>query len=1224
MTARRMSRRTLGVALVIVLAALAISSASASAAPPSVSLNALSSPTNETAPAFSGFASDTTPVTVYIFEGGSVEGTPFSTATASGTGGAWSSGEAAPALPDGSYTAVAGQPSSTEGEGEGFSDPIHFTILTSAPKVTLNGLASPSGESEPSFSGTAGDHTPIAIQIYRGSQPEGELVATAGATGTGGGWSSGHLSPALASGEYTAVAEQESSLLGNPTGVSNSITFVVDTSSPTVTLDGVATPSNDSTPTFSGTASDTTTVVVHVLDGAEKEVAFATGAPSGGKWKSGGLSKSLPTGSYTAVATEASSLGNPEGTSSTISFVVNVDSPQVTLDQPASRSSDTTPSFSGSATDTTPVTVEIFKGSSASGSQVATATADGTGGGWASGAATPALSSGTYTALAVQESSFGNPEGQSEPRTFVIDTSAPAVTVNAPSSPSNDTTPSFSGTASETSQVVVHVISQSGSPHQVAQLTATPSGGSWSTTALGSALPDGDYTVLATEKSTIGNAEGRSEELPFTVNTASPKVTLASIDALSNNQAPSFNGTATDTTTVTVSIYSGSIPSGTAAATATATPGGGGAWSSTGATPALPDGEYTAVAREPSSLGNPEGESKAVKFTVRTTPPTVTLAAVPSPSNNRSPAFSGTASDSTTVEVTVFDEASHAVATATANPSGGKWKSPALSPSLLPGEHTYTAVATQSSSIGNPPGESAAIAFTVDTNPPTVTLEPVASPSNNRAPSFAGTASDTSTVEVSVYAGTKTTGAPEATATATPSAGAWSTGSVKALRDEKRTYTAVARQKSSLGNPEGASEAVTFIVDPEAPTIAMTPPPAQIASATPTFSGSASEPTSVSVVICRAEVGCGAESHEWIATGAGPGAWTAISPALIDGSYEAIATQRSLTGALGATKPYPFIVDTTPPKVTLTGPANGATVQGSSVLVQGAAGTAPHDRQSIAVQLYAGTSIASGQSPVQSLVVGSSAGAWSATLGGLSSGSYTVRAQQSDEAGNLAVSSAATFVDQPAGAAGGPSASFVWYPAKPHTGERVSLVSTSTDGTMPLVGYAWDLLGTGFSAGAQTQSTSFSSPGTHAVSLRVTDGAGGASVVTEPIGVTYPFMKPFPTVRIVTTHAVGHVRLKVLSVQAPAGATVQVSCVGKRCPIASQTKTVPKAKSSAVPPIAFARLERSLQPGIVLQIRVYKAGRIGKFTSFAIRKGKLPVRTDSCLSSTAPRPVACS
>ena len=72
--------------------------------------------------------------------------------------------------------------------------------------------------------------------------------------------------------------------------------------------------------------------------------------------------------------------------------------------------------------------------------------------------------------------------------------------------------------------------------------------------------------------------------------------------------------------------------------------------------PELPVGEhtYTAVAKEESLAGNPEGVSPPVTFTIDTLPPAVQLDELPSPSTNGSPAFSGTASDHTPVTVKIY------------------------------------------------------------------------------------------------------------------------------------------------------------------------------------------------------------------------------------------------------------------------------------------------------------------------------------------------------------------------------------------------------------------------------------------------------------------------------------------------------------------------------------------------------------------------------------------
>jgi hypothetical protein len=104
------------------------------------------------------------------------------------------------------------------------------------------------------------------------------------------------------------------------------------------------------------------------------------------------------------------------------------------------------------------------------------------------------------------------------------------------------------------------------------------------------------------------------------------------------------------------------------------------------------------------------------------------------------------------------------------------------------------------------------------------------------------------------------------------------------------------------------------------------------------------------------------------------------------------------------------------------------------------------------------------------------------------------------------------------------------------------------------------------------------------------------------------------------------VKLKVLSVQAPAGATVTVTCTGKGCPAKSQVRVVPtlKSKAAAVPVLVFPRFQRSLPPGVALVVRVTHAGQMGKYTRFAVRRGKLPVRADACVNATEAKSVPCT
>jgi hypothetical protein len=213
-----------------------------------------------------------------------------------------------------------------------------------------------------------------------------------------------------------------------------------------------------------------------------------------------------------------------------------------------------------------------------------------------------------------------------------------------------------------------------------------------------------------------------------------------------------------------------------------------------------------------------------------------------------------------------------------------------------------------------------------------------------------------------------------------------------------------------------------------------------------------------------------------------------------------------------------------------------------------------------------------------------------------------------------------------------PTASFTWFPPAPYTGQPVSLASSSTDAASPITGFAWDLAGTGaFAGGGPVLTTSFSSPGGHVVRLRVADARGLSSVVAQTIPVTLPPpipMLPFPIVRIVGSNSFSGVRLIQLTVLAPVGARITVTCRGRGCPVKRQVRrALPRRHSrhkTTTVLVAFPRFEHALlRTGIVLEIRVWKPGQIGKYTKFVIRRGRLPSRVDLCLNPSNSKPIAC-
>jgi hypothetical protein len=92
-------------------------------------------------------------------------------------------------------------------------------------------------------------------------------------------------------------------------------------------------------------------------------------------------------------------------------------------------------------------------------------------------------------------------------------------------------------------------------------------------------------------------------------------------------------------------------------------------------------------------------------------------------------------------------------------------------------------------------------------------------------------------------------------------------------------------------------------------------------------------------------------------------------------------------------------------------------------------------------------------------------------------------------------------------------------------------------------------------------------------------------------------------------------RLTLITVRAPRGARIGVTCTGRSCPKRSMARTA-----------ALSRLrpfERSLRGGTRLGFTITKAGFVGKWTSIVIRVGLPPKRLDGCLDSRTKKHVSC-
>jgi major membrane immunogen (membrane-anchored lipoprotein) len=513
----------------------------------------------------------------------------------------------------------------------------------------------------------------------------------------------------------------------------------------------------------------------------------------------------------------------------------------------------------------------------------------------------------------------------------------------------------------------------------------------------------------------------------------------------------------------------------------------------------------------------------------------------------------------------------------------------------------YTAQATQTNQAQEV-GASTPVTFTVDTVAPVVSLTPIAPYSNDSTPSFSGEAGtangDSSTVKLQIYAGSAPiVGLAVDTLEVTRSGETWVAGPVASLPDG--TYTAQAEQSDEAGNV-GLSQPSTFIVDTVAPFVSLGAVPTPTNDPTPTLAGSAgvaigdSGSVRVNVYAGPSASGNPVQSLEVPTTG---DAWTAGPlAALPDGTYTAQAEQSDEAGNVDLSEPSTFTIDTTPPAISMTSPTQGEVALGSSQLVAGTAGTSEGDLPTITINLYDGSSV--GAQLGETVMVQASDGKWSATLGGLEEGTYTVSCEQSDDVGNTGKSGPVTFTVK---------SSEIVKVIEPITVNKViTPESPAPESPKPE---------TPAPESPKPKSPTPESP-------RPESPKPATEPATEQIPVSAVLMQPFPVVRIAGMDTARGAKITLLTVEAPVGATVTVVCHGRGCPV-KPTSRIASSTVGGVGLIEFHRFERALRAGAVLEIRIFESGEIGKYTRFQIRRGKLPERTDSCLSSTGAQPMSC-
>ncbi|WP_051265817.1 Ig-like domain-containing protein [Nakamurella lactea] len=582
-----------------------------------------------TAPVDGSSTSDTTPDVIGTAEANStvtvtIDAVVAGIANADGTG-AWTFTPATD-LADGEHTATA---TATDAAGNVSvpSAPVSFTVDTiapGAPVITAPANGSSTNDTTPDVIGTAEANSTVTVSI------DGAVVGTAPADGTGA-WT---FTPTteLAAGEHTASATAADAA-GNVSGVSNTVSFTIDLSAPaapviTSPTDGATT--DDTTPDISGTAEP----------GSEVEV-FIDGYPIGtvtaddqGGWTLT-VPEPLPDGDYEISATATDPAGNSSDPSDPVMFTVVAPAPGApVIIGPPENSVHTGPDVVVTGTgdagaillmmDQTgriygPVTVS---GGSAV-AKVVSATAPKllTNSGFQSGAALAAtavargtwslkmtgLADGRYTVSAVEFDAQGAMSPESNFRSFIVDSAAPtapAITKPTDGSVIDDNSPTVSGVGEPGSMVTV--TDQDGKTYGPA--TVKPDG-SWSMPITGP-LPDGVYTLTATQTDRAGNSSAASDPVTFTIDTTAPDAPVITTPAPGSGSAdttPTIGGTAEPGSTVTVSI------DGDVVGTTVTDPQGH--WSFVPTEP-LGVGTHRVTATATDAMGHRSPVSSVVEFTV--------------------------------------------------------------------------------------------------------------------------------------------------------------------------------------------------------------------------------------------------------------------------------------------------------------------------------------------------------------------------------------------------------------------------------------------------------------------------------------------------------------------------------------------------------------------------------------------------------------------------------
>ncbi|MDO2441293.1 BapA/Bap/LapF family large adhesin [Enterobacter nematophilus] len=690
---------------------------------------------------------------------------------------------------------------------------------------------------------TAGTPTDASKPILAGTgEPGGTITIYDNGVAIGtttvlpnGTWSVTPSGP-LPDGTHT-ITVVETDAAGNQSAASEPIIFTVDTTPPLAPGDLVV--SNDGG-TITGTAEPGSTVTIREGDA----ILGTPVADSEGNFSLTLTPPKLNGEILTADATDAAgntgpatSAAAPDVTPPQAPVIVSVIDDVLNTTGPVEQNgltNDRAPTLNGTGEPGS--TITIFNGSDIIGTVDVPSS-----GLWSFTPPSP-LADGTYVLTATATDAAGNPSGQSNAWTIIVDGTAPAAPVitqvvdDVPertgsldlNETTNDSTPTLSGTAAANATVTIRV-------DGVDIGTTVADGlGAWSFTP-DIPIAEGPHTLTAVATDAAGNISDVSNSWGITIDSVAPDAPVITqvvddvperLGALNpgdstNDTTPTINGTAEPGSTVTIRQDGVDL--------ITVPVDSNGTWSFTPATP-LGNGTYTFTAVTTDGAGNTSPASGGFTLTVDTTPPaaatiaTVTddVGSVNGPltsgdtTDDTQPLLQGTAPADTVI--TVYDGTT-LLGTATLDGSGG-WSFTPVIP-LTDGPHTLTVHATDAAgntTISTP------FELTVDTvapatpDIPAITVNPdgTETPLNpgettrDTTPTLSGTGNPGDTV--TIY-----NGGVKLDDVLVDGTGNWTWTPATPLPNGTYDITLTVTNMDGTGNESAPSQPVTITIDTDAP-----------------------------------------------------------------------------------------------------------------------------------------------------------------------------------------------------------------------------------------------------------------------------------------------------------------------------------------------------------------------------------------------------------------------